>query len=278
MTSEKLQSKKKAFFPKKGLGQRFLIRGSVANKMISRSGFGPSDTVLEIGPGFGALTIPLARTVRRVVAVEKDEKVMEMLGEKLERAGISNVKLLHGDILKTDFDSLYDSIDEKLNIIGNLPYNISSPVLKKLMANRGKISRAVLMFQKEFAERLIASPGKKTYGAITVLLRYNAEASALFRVPKEAFRPKPKVESMVICIDFQRPYSHRPVKEESLKRVVKAAFSRRRKTLLNALSSVKDLGDKATVLKALQECGIDPTRRAETLHMEDFLCLTLALI
>jgi 16S rRNA (adenine1518-N6/adenine1519-N6)-dimethyltransferase len=259
--------------PKKRLGQHFLSNRGVVEKILSRARFAESDVVLEVGPGQGALTLPLARQVSRVIAVEKDERLISVLEEKLERAGISNVDLIHADILRFDFYKAQEG--SRFQVIGNLPYNISSPFLEKLVENRRLVQRAVLMFQLEVAKRLTAEPGSKDYGALTLGVRYFAHPSVLLSVSKGSFYPVPKVDSMVLELDFSRPFPRRAPDEEHFKRVVKAAFAHRRKTVLNSLS-VSGL-NRDGALHGLGLCGIDPGRRAEGLSMDDFLCLASAL-
>ncbi|MCD6297776.1 MAG: ribosomal RNA small subunit methyltransferase A [Deltaproteobacteria bacterium] len=263
--------------PKKRLGQHFLVDHGIIEQIISRAGFQPSDMVLEIGPGQGALTFPLARSVGHVVAVEKDTRLAGLLEEKLSRAGIDNVTLVNEDILKWEFNELPNLSSEKIQVIGNLPYNISSPFLEKLIDNRNLVSRAVLMFQLEVARRLTASPGSKAYGAMTLMVRYHARPTAFFEVSAEAFFPRPKVNSMVLELDLERPYPRRAVHDADLKRVVKGAFAHRRKTVLNSLKGFFPSWNREMILEAMRKCGIDPGTRAETLDMDEFLCLGTAL-
>ena len=263
--------------PKKRLGQHFLVDHGIIEQIISRAGFQPSDMVLEIGPGQGALTFPLARSVGHVVAVEKDAKLAGLLEERLSRAGIANVTLVNQDILKWEFNELSNLSSEKIQVIGNLPYNISSPFLEKLIDNRNLVSRAVLMFQLEVARRLTASPGSKAYGAMTLMVRYHARPTAFFEVSAEAFFPRPKVNSMVLELDLERPYPRRAVHDADLKRVVKGAFAHRRKTLLNSLKGVYPFMDREQLLGGIRKCGIDPGTRAETLGIDEFICLASAL-
>jgi 16S rRNA (adenine1518-N6/adenine1519-N6)-dimethyltransferase len=263
--------------PKKRLGQHFLRDRGVINKIIDRAGFLQSDHVLEIGAGLGALTIPLAGRVRKITAVEKDPQLTDMLEEKIFRSGITNVTLINEDILRLDMEGIRGRSDEKIKAIGNLPYNISSPFLEKLLTSRDIISRAVLMFQYEFARRLISGPGGREYGAITVMIQYNAAVSQLLEVAKEAFYPRPKVGSMVLMIDMERQHPVRARDEAQFKRVVKAAFSHRRKTVLNSLKgALPSYGDEA-ISEALKRSGIDPRRRAETIDIEEFICLASEL-
>lgn len=265
------------FRPKKRLGQHFLRDREVIRRIIAAAGFDSSCQILEIGPGLGALTIPLAGAVRHVLAVEKDAEVMEMLRRRLALARVENVTLIQGDILKLDLGKGDLLLQKPLHLIGNLPYNISSPLLEKLVNNRNRLGRAVLTFQREFAKRLIASPGNKDYGAITILIQYHAHLRPLLEIPKGAFYPTPKVGSMVLEIDFTRPYPSRASDEENLKRVVRGAFAHRRKTIVNSLRGSHPSLSIAKALQALQACGIDPGVRAEMLGIEDFLCLSSSL-
>jgi 16S rRNA (adenine1518-N6/adenine1519-N6)-dimethyltransferase len=263
--------------PKKRLGQHFLRDRGVINKIIKKAGFLQSDHVLEIGAGLGALTIPLAGHVRKITAVEKDPQLTDMLDERLSRYGINNVTLINEDILRLDLEGIRGCLEEKIKAIGNLPYNISSPFLEKLLANRDIISRAVLMFQYEFARRLLSGPGGREYGAITVMIQYNAAVSQLLEVAKEAFYPKPKVGSMVLMIDMEMPYPVRVRDDAEFKRVVKAAFSHRRKTVLNSLKGALPSYGGNAISEALNRCGIDPRRRAETIDIEEFIRLASEL-
>jgi len=264
----------RGFRPKKRLGQHFLVDPEITKEIIARAGFGTSDLVLEIGPGLGALTLPVARSVFHVVAVEKDGHLAELLGEKLSRSGITNVTIINRDILKWNLSELEDLGSGKIQVIGNLPYNISSPFLEKLVESRKLVSRAVLMFQLEVAKRLTASPGEKAYGAMSLLIRYHALSSILLEVSREAFYPRPKVDSMVLELDFNMPYIQDSFGEAGFRKVVKGAFAHRRKTLLNSIQGSIPDWDREVLLKAMKTCGIDPGRRAETLHMDEFLCLS----
>jgi 16S rRNA (adenine1518-N6/adenine1519-N6)-dimethyltransferase len=277
--SDKLKgnvSQQKGIYPLKRLGQHFLRDPSIIEKIVALSCWRESDAVLEVGPGPGALTLPLARRVRHVVAVEKDPRMVAILAERLSREGIRNVSLIQADILRFDLENAGPA-DEKLQVAGNLPYNISSPFLEKLVEGGRRIGRAVLMLQSEFAERLTASPGTKAYGALTLWVRYHAGARRLLRVAPAAFHPRPRVDSMVLELDFERPHPHRASDDQALKRVLKAAFAHRRKTLPNSFTSSRLWKDPDAILTALEACRISPRSRAEVLELEDFLCLTSAL-
>ena len=265
------------FRPKKSLGQHFLNDTGIIHEIITKAGFDQSDQVLEIGAGLGALTLPLSGAVYQIIAVEKDSHLTEMLRKRLSRAGKTNVILINDDVLKLDLVRLIHLSDNKMKVIGNLPYNISSPFLEMLVKNRNLVSRAVLMFQRELAKRLIASPGSKEYGAITVLIQYHAQLSPLIEVTKEAFSPRPKVDSMVLQLNFERPHPRRAENEDNFKTVVKGAFAHRRKTLVNSLRGTLLSFSRTDIESALGKCGIHPGTRAETLDIDDFLCLASAL-
>jgi 16S rRNA (adenine1518-N6/adenine1519-N6)-dimethyltransferase len=266
------------FRPKKSLGQHFLKDKEIVREIVYRSRFDPADRVLEIGPGLGALTLLLAREVHHVIAVERDSHLIDMLNKRLSAEKIENVLLINEDILKLDFNRIPSLRERKVRVIGNLPYNISSPILEKLVENRHMLNRAVLMLQSELAGRLIANPGTKAFGAMTVFVQYHAHVSPLIHVPKEAFHPRPKVDSMVLEMDFQRPYPERTEDEVKFRRVVRGAFAQRRKTLLNSLKNSLASYSREEILAALERSDIDPRRRAETLTIGDFLRVTSALI
>lgn len=260
--------------PNKRLGQHFLVDLDTIHKIIAKTGLHRSDDVLEIGPGMGALTIPMAGTVKSITAIEKDERLVNHLEKKLKENRIDNVTIINNDILKVDLDELAGNIKGKLKVVGNLPYNISSPLLEKLISNKSLFSKAYLMLQYEFARRLASDPGSRDYGAITVMTRYEASISQLLEVGREVFYPKPKVGSMVISIDMERPHTVRARNDRVFELVVRGAFARRRKTIKNSLKVVSDHFDADLVSRALDICKIDPLRRAETLSLDEFICLS----
>jgi 16S rRNA (adenine1518-N6/adenine1519-N6)-dimethyltransferase len=200
-----------------------------------------------------------------------------MLKKRLALDDINNVRLINDDILKLELEGVPPLPEKKMKVIGNLPYNISSPFLEKLVENRNLVSKAILMFQLEVARRLCASPGGKEFGAMTVLIQYHAQVSPLFEVSKASFYPRPKVDSMVLELDFERPHPRRAQDEAKFKMVVKGAFAHRRKTLLNSLKRSLSSRTSQEILAALHKCEIDPGKRAETLNIDHFLCLTTAL-
>lgn len=260
--------------PKKQLGQNFLAEPSTARMIIERAGITPEDTVLEIGSGLGALTIPAAVRAGRVIAVETDRQIAGLLKTELLAAGADNVDIVRDSILKVDIAQLAADEKRKIVVIGNLPYNISSQILVQLINARAMVSRAVVMFQKELAERLLAVPGNKVYGRITVMLAYCAEIKTVATIKARMFHPRPKVDSEVLEVCF-REWIDRPADdEEQLFRVIKAAFGKRRKTMKNALSQSQLGIDGSTAEKALAAAEIDPMRRAETLNVDEFVRLS----
>jgi 16S rRNA (adenine1518-N6/adenine1519-N6)-dimethyltransferase len=229
---------------------------------------------MEIGPGMGALTFPLAESVRHVVAVEKDPRLAELLRGRLLQRSIKNVTLVNSDVLRFHFEEVARSFGGRIQVIGNLPFNISSPFLEKLINSRAIVIRAVLTFQAELGRRLIASPGNKQYGAMSVLAQYHARVSPLLEIPKKAFYPPPKVESMVVELDFTRPHPVRAENEEIFRRVVRGAFSHRRKTLINSLRGAFPEWNRDDLFSALKSSGIEPGKRAEVLEINEFIRLS----
>ncbi len=264
--------------PSKRLGQHFLRDRRVVHRIIAKARLGKDEKILEIGAGTGVLTIPLARSVDQVIAVEKDSRLVDRLRTNLDRRGVTNVVLINADILRLELDQIWPDDSPKLKVIGNLPYNISSPLLEKLIANRHRLSRAVLMFQTELAKRLIGTPGTKAYGAMSVLIQYSANVAPLLEVPRTAFYPRPRIDSMVLEFDFERSYPRRTENEEHFRQIVKASFAHRRKTLLNSLRASLPAFSHEEILHALKRCLMDPRQRAESYGIDDFLCLSAALL
>jgi 16S rRNA (adenine1518-N6/adenine1519-N6)-dimethyltransferase len=262
--------------PQKKLGQNFLADRTTARTIVERAEVRPEDVIVEIGPGLGALTIPLSRAARTVIAIEKDRTLVRILGAELLGAGIANVQVVEADVLDVDLAGLALAAGRPVTVFGNLPYHISSQVVIQLIGARRLIPRAVLMFQKELAVRLRASPGSRAYGRITAMLRYCAVVRRLAGVAAARFFPAPQVDSEVLEIDFRWPTAYPPHDEGRLFRLIAAAFGQRRKTLKNALVSGLSVRPQ-TVLHALMQAGIDPARRAETLFPEEFVALEISL-
>lgn len=248
----------------KKLGQNFLVDEYLVSGIVHAAGITPEDTVLEIGPGIGTLTQGLAETGARIVAVELDRKLVGVLGKTLE--GYDNVRVIHGDILKIDISREISA--ERYRVVANLPYYITTPIIMKLLEDRLPIDVLVTMVQKEVAERMVAKPGGKDYGALSVAVQFYTIPEIVLQVPPASFIPPPAVESAVIrCRVREKP----PVEladERLFFRVVKGAFSQRRKTLSNALKTTGISSEK--IAEILAASGIDGTRRGETLSLDEF--------
>ena len=248
-----------------------------ARSLLYATGISKEDIVLEVGAGLGALTVPLALAAGRVYAVEKDTNILPLLKSELLAKNIDNVSIMNENILETDIEIIAAKHDRKIIVFGNLPYNISSQVLIKLIIQRNCLNRAVLMFQKELSERICAKPGIKDYGRISVMLRYCADIGKIADVKASHFFPKPKIDSQVIEIRFKENPDFPADDEKFFFRVIKAGFGKRRKTLKNSLSGSELEIDTQTAVLALNSAGIDPVRRAETLTVEEFAKLSNAI-
>lgn len=262
----------------KGLGQHFLIHQATAEKIAAAIHPRPGDVVVEIGAGLGALTLPLSRSGALVIAVEIDAELATFLRRELEKRNGEGVKIECMDILELDLISLHEQFQRKMKVIGNLPYNISSPVLFKLMEAADCLEEAVLMLQDEVAERVLAGPGNKDYGILSVIVAYHSERRRVMRVKPSQFHPPPKVDSQVISLSFRECPLTPQVEPSWLVQTVKAAFSHRRKTLRNSLLASK-LGNLPPdfVSNVLKEISIEANRRPESLTLEEFLRLADAL-
>jgi 16S rRNA (adenine1518-N6/adenine1519-N6)-dimethyltransferase len=262
---------------KKKLGQHFLSDPSTAQMIVARSKISPDDIVLEIGAGLGALTIPLAQAAASVYAVEKDQRIHGLLKAELLVKKVSNVTLIPEDILQVDYRPFFEDCGRQLLVCGNLPYNISSQVIIQLIRSRNYVTRAILMFQKELAQRLTAQPGTKDYGRLAVMLRYCADVKTIATLNASVFFPAPKIASEVLEFSFRNTLDYPEHDEAMLFQVVKAAFGNRRKTLKNALAASGLRIDPKIALRALEMAGINPSRRAETLSVPEFIALQINL-
>ncbi len=261
----------------KRLGQHFLDDPAAAAMIVNAAAISSRDTVLEIGAGLGALTVLAARQAARIYAVEKDARFADLLRTEFTANGINNVILIKKNILSVDIRSLAAEAGGRLVVIGNLPYNISSQVLVQLISVREAIKRAVLMFQMELAERLTAGPGGRDYGRLSVMIQYCAELKHVARVTANHFFPRPKVDSVVLSFVFKTPSALAPEEEDFFFKVIRAAFSRRRKKLRNSLAG-GELGlSTEAAQQSLEWAHIDPSRRAETLDVAEFLALSASV-
>lgn len=251
----------------KALGQNFLVNSEICPEMAKLCGADKNSGVIEIGPGLGVLTAELAKSAAKVVAIELDRRLIPVLEETL--ADLKNVEIINADVLKTDLFKLIEDnfAGMKVSVCANLPYYITSPVIMYLLESRLPVDNITVMVQKEAAERLCADVGARAAGAITATVSYYAQAEKLFDVGRECFIPSPKTDSAVIRL-YVRKTPVVQVKDEAFFfSMVKAAFSQRRKTALNAVSSGLGIS-KEKVEKALLESGLSVLARAETFTME----------
>lgn len=254
---------------KKSLGQNFLTDLHYLGKIVVAAKLSPEDQVLEIGPGLGHLTAELASRVGTLRVIELDDRLIP----ELERSfgGRSNVGIVHADALQYD----YDTLPGTWKVVANLPYYVATPLVERLLRSRQRFSTLTLMMQKEVAERVAANPGGKDYGVLSVLVQYHAEPRIEFIVPAGAFTPRPKVDSAVITLTVARSPRVSVSEPKLFERVVKAAFSQRRKTLRNSLRAMGYV--LADLEQAAVRAGIDLARRPETLGLAEFGSLADAL-
>ncbi len=256
---------------KKKYGQNFLINKEILTDIIEKSQITKEDTVLEIGPGLGTLTKELANACKKVIAVELDEDMVNILKN---RFNYDNLEIINGDILKININELTEKYG-KLKVVANLPYYITTPIIMKLLENDYDISSITVMVQKEVGERLCSSGGEREFGAVSVAVNYFADASIIIDVPKENFLPSPEVDSVVIKLDVLDKPRVDLINKKKFFGLVKAAFSQRRKTINNSLASYEY--SKEDIKNALEELKIDPKLRAENLTIEDFAKISNAL-
>jgi len=257
----------------KSLGQNFLIDDHIVDSIIDGAEVGPDDVVLEVGPGIGVMTQAMARRAKKVVAVEIDSALLPVLEETLEEE--DNTEVIHGDVLKVDLQAI---IDEKLDgqapkVVANLPYYVTTPIIMKFLEEQIPVTDIVVMVQKEVADRMVAGPGTKIYGALSVVVQYYAEPSKIVKVPPSVFMPQPNVESSVVRLKKRTAPPVDLKAPDLFFKTVRSAFMKRRKTLLNALSSGELAVSKDQAREVLESCGIDPKRRGETLDMNEFAAL-----
>lgn len=266
------------FKVRKALGQNFLMDANIIDKIVNAADLAAEDLVFEIGPGLGVLTRRLARSAGKVIAVEIDQNLLPILQETL--ADFNNVQIVHADALKVNFDLVaaehtagaFGTKAKAFNLVANLPYYITTPILMHLLTSGFNLNKMVVMMQKEVADRLQASPGGKDYGSLSVAVQYYTVPEIVARVPKTVFYPAPEVESAVIRLTRRKVPPVSLQNEEMFFKIVRAAFGQRRKTLLNSLTG-SGLADKETWLKILRDIEIEPSRRGETLSIEDFALL-----
>ncbi len=265
---------------KKSLGQNFLIDQNIVRNICHKADISKEDVVVEIGPGIGTMTQELAKAAGLVIAVELDRDLIRVLEDNLKDD--KNVVIVHNDVLKLNLDQLIATQAEipvtkpKYKVVANLPYYITTPVIMHLLESKFGISQIVIMIQKEVAERIVAPPGGKDYGALTLAVQYYTEPEIAMRVPKTVFMPRPEVDSAILKLNVRENPPVAVVDEKLMFALIKAAFGQRRKTLLNALTGGVPF-EKVKIMASLTEVGIDPGRRGETLALEEFAALANSL-
>ena len=257
----------------KSLGQNFLIDDNIVDKIVAGAGIGPSDKIIEVGPGIGTLTREMASRAGALMAVEIDKNLIPILTDTL--GDYENVKIVNEDIIKADIRGL---IDENLDggpvkLVANLPYYITTPIIMRFLEEDINVTDIVVMVQKEVAERMNAQPGGKDFGALSVAVQFYCDTEIVAKVPRHLFVPQPNVDSIVIALRVRPERKYRVDSEDLFFKVVKAAFGQRRKTLLNSIASMGNLS-KDMVKETLEEAGIDPKRRGETLSLDEFAILS----
>ncbi|ATF10624.1 16S rRNA (adenine(1518)-N(6)/adenine(1519)-N(6))-dimethyltransferase RsmA [Brevibacillus sp. HB1.2] len=263
---------KYGFSFKKSLGQNFLIDTNILHNIVSEADLTKEKGAIEIGPGIGALTEQLGRAAKKVMAIEIDQRLLPILQDTL--SPYENIEVVHGDVLELDLKKLIEEKMtgvEKLSVVANLPYYVTTPILMKLLEERLPLENIVVMIQKEVAERIAAKPGTKDYGSLSVAAQFYAETEVAMIVPASVFIPRPNVDSAVIRLKVRdRP----PVEvddQDVFFRVVRSSFAQRRKTLLNNLmNGLFPKTQKDEVIQMLTDIGINPTRRGETLSLDEF--------
>lgn len=272
--------RKHGFSFKKSLGQNFLIDINILRHIVDAAELDEATGALEIGPGIGALTEQLAKRVRRVTAIEIDQRLLPILGEVLEP--YDHVHIVHGDVLKVNLHALFREQFQdvkQVSVVANLPYYVTTPIMMKLLEERLPLKNIVVMIQREVAERMTANPGGKDYGSLSVAVQYFAQPELVSTVPHTAFIPQPNVESAVIRLRVRQSPPIQVKNETLLFDVVQASFTQRRKTIWNNLKAryASKCGAAGRLSEALAAAHIDPNRRGETLSIEEFAALSDAI-
>ena len=268
--------RKHEFQLSKSLGQNFITDRNVLDRIMEGAEVSGDDLVIEIGPGIGVLTAEAAQAAAHVVAVEIDSRLIPILQETLGE--YSNVQVVNADVLKTDLNEIIRECREqnlftgKVKIIGNLPYYITTPIIMNILENGVQADSITIMMQKEVADRIRSGPSRKTYGAISVAVQYYCEVTHVTDVPKEVFVPRPKVDSSVLRLDIRKEKAAALEDEKLFFECIKAGFGQRRKTLFNSLAGIRGI-QKDDIRQLLGEVGIDGSRRAETLNIEEFAAI-----
>lgn len=268
---------KYGFSFKKSLGQNFLIDTNILQRIVDHAELTENSGTIEIGPGIGALTEQLAKRSKKVTAFEIDQRLLPILKDTL--APYPHVNIIHEDILKADVKSVIEAefeAGQDLMVVANLPYYVTTPIILKLLTENLPIRGIVCMLQKEVADRIAAKPGTKEYGSLSIAIQYYTEAETVMIVPKTVFMPQPNVDSAVIRLTVRKQPIVELKDEDFFFTVTRASFAQRRKTILNNLTSMLPDGKtkKEFIIQSLNRAGIEPTRRGETLSIQEFAALS----
>lgn len=260
------------FRPLKRFGENYLIDGNIKDKIIAAAGIKKSDDILEIGPGLGALTFDLASSGALVYTVEKDKKAFHILKD-LVKDDFPNLKLFNADIL--EFDLNCAAKDKKIKIIGNLPYYITTPIMEYIIENKSRVDSALVVVQKEVANRFLASPGSKDCGSISCFLQYFTKLSYIFTINRSSFFPEPDVDSALIRLDVLEKPSVKVNDEKLFFKLIRGSFNQRRKSIINSLSREVVLGiPKKELACILSKAGVEATARPEDLPLSAFAAIS----
>ena len=263
------------FRPDKALGQNFLIDKNIKDKIVKALTLTGSETVIEIGAGFGVMTMALAERCLRLVAVEKDPRVLRIMEPFFARKG--NILAMHADFLDVDIGSIAGE-GGKVTVFGNVPYYISTPIMEKVIIQRERVESLCVMIQEELADRIVSPPGSREYGSISCFVQFYTKPRKLFKISKNSFYPRPKVDSCLLRLDILDSPSASVLNEKLMFDVIHKAFSQRRKKVINPLSD-GSLGPSGRQEweKILSGCGVDPASRAEKLSLDDYAAIADAL-
>lgn len=265
-------SKINGFRPNKSLGQNFLVDNNVKNKIIGCMPDLGELTVIEIGPGFGMMTFDISEKCKKLIAIEKDNRLCDIMGPMFKEKG--NIDLICQDILKTDLASLAENEEKKFLVYGNVPYYITTPIIEKMINARRFVRDLFMVVQEDLADRLVAGHGSRIYGSISCFVQYYTKPEKVFRIGANCFSPRPKVSSCLLKLGFLEEPSVKVIDEELLFRITRGAFSQRRKKAVNPLSHMKIMGmDRDAWVEVFNKAGIDPAKRAEGISLSDYALL-----
>lgn len=264
------------FAPLKRFGENYLIDKNIKDKIIDEAGVSRSDTILEIGPGLGALTMDLAGSGAEVFAVEKDPKAFRIL-EELTFEKYPNLHLFNEDILKFDLKKTVG--EKKIKVLGNLPYYVTTPIIEYIIENGGMIDSALIVIQKEVAGRLSAKPGSKDYGSLSCFVQYYTRPEYLYTIKRTSFHPVPEVDSSLIRLTVRTQPPVKVKDEELFFRIIRGSFNQRRKSIINSLSREAVLGTtKSDLTAVLNRAGVNPAARPEDLSLSEFAAIANAIV